>query len=192
MHVYKACKNSIVILELLPDSINNESRKDVLNPSYAGFRTNKAKVISLVHPITNKEIKQDISIYSSNFVYKIDMIVQEPDFNLEELNYASSEGIHYFKTYEAAISWWYRKNEKFPLNGVVTYWYLENGTKQLEKHYKDGKTNGIYTQYWPNGNKMCEMNFKEGRKDGSFTLWYSSGKIESKGYYKNNFKYQQS
>src|SRR3989304_1275169 len=53
MKVYKAGANSIITLELLPNSKTNETRSNVYDPNFAKFRTNKAKVISIIHDETN-------------------------------------------------------------------------------------------------------------------------------------------
>ncbi len=72
---YKACRNSIVTLELLPDSRTNEARTDVVNPNFAKFRTNKAKVVSIVNPGTEEEMTADISEYDKRFSYEVGGIV---------------------------------------------------------------------------------------------------------------------
>ena len=106
--VYKACRNSIVTLQLLSDSVTNESRKDVINPDQAYFRTDKAKVIKLVNPVTTQNFIEDVSIYDPNFIYKKGEIVSTQfDPNLDVVE---GKGIHYFKTYEAARSWYFYHN----------------------------------------------------------------------------------
>ncbi len=162
--IYKACQNSIVTLELLPDSITNERRSDVANCDFAKFRTNKALVISIVDPISNKEMNMDCSIYDPNFAYRVAHVV-EPDYNRvrdigfgyynirifnydSDINNVCSMGIHYFKTYEAALSWYYQYHPK---------------------------TNGKYIEYYDNGQKKCEKDYKNGQKNGKQKKWYHNG-----------------
>ena len=89
-------------------------------------------------------------------------------------------------------------------DGLVTYWY-ENGNKEMEKTYKDGRLDGkhilyynhpyyksgkkwreqtykdgeldgLYTTWYDNGQKKKEVNFKEGKEDGLETQWFKNGK----------------
>ena len=137
---YKACKNSIVTLEPFPDTLNNEDRKNVMDPSYAKFRCNKAKVISIINPVTKQHMNQDRSIYDSSFIYKVDQTIISNYYDTRS-HVVCANGIHYFKTMKAALSWFYR-----------TRWYKmpdgkhilchDNGCKFLEGSYKDGNFDG--------------------------------------------------
>ncbi len=104
--IYKACQNSIVTMELCEDSITNEDRINIVEFLHAKFRTNKVKVVSIVDPITDKEMEEDRSMYNENFTYRTGQIITENNYcsNHDEV---CAEGIHYFKTYEAALSWYY-------------------------------------------------------------------------------------
>ena len=62
-----------------------------------------------------------------------------------------------------------------PMNGVLTSYY-ENGQKEIEKTYKDGKLEGLWTQWYENGQKMGVGTFKDGKPDGLWTEWYQNGK----------------
>ena len=57
------------------------------------------------------------------------------------------------------------------LEGLSTYFY-ENGIKMLEVHYKDGKKEGLQTHWYTNGEKWYELHYKYGKKDGLDTEWY--------------------
>jgi len=54
---YKACRNSIVTLELLEDTKNNEKRKNVVNDKYAKFRCDGAKVVNITNVKLEKKWK---------------------------------------------------------------------------------------------------------------------------------------
>ena len=187
--VYKACKKSIVTLQLLPDSITNESRRFVVDPDHAKFRTNKAKVIKLVNPSTNESLDQDVSIHDSNFIYTVGTIVSTHfDPNLDKV---CRKGIHYYKTYEAALSWYYGMTGNNYTTGTYRGWY-ESGQKQYESNYKDGKKDGKEEWYpdgkqegwYENGQKKYEDNWKAGKKDGTYREWYENGQEKCEVNYK--------
>ena len=117
--VYKACRNSILTLELLPDSVTNEDRNGISDPLHAKFRINKVKVISMIDPFTKETLNQDRSIYDIDFIYKTGEIVQTT-FN-DNINKVCGAGIHYFKTYETAVSWyvWYIQKKNIRPDGTV-------------------------------------------------------------------------
>ena len=52
----------------------------------------------------------------------------------------------------------------------------ENGRKSREVTYKDGKVDGLLTDWYENGQKKEEETYKDGVKDGLFTDWYENGK----------------
>ena len=74
------------------------------------------------------------------------------------------------------------KNGK--LDGLSTEWY-KNGQKELEGQYKDGKEEGLHTSWYENGQKAGEEHYKNGKGDGLTTIWYKSGKKNVEKYYKN-------
>ena len=69
-------------------------------------------------------------------------------------------------------------------NGLTTDWY-ENGQKMGEENYKDGKLDGLTTRWYENGKNMAKMNFKDGEPDGLATLWDENGKKEGELNYKD-------
>ena len=144
---YKACRNSIVTLELLKDTKTNEKRKGVVNDKHAKFRCNKVKVINITNPKTGETMKEDGSIYNPHFHYRVGKIV-ETDFNTN-LNLVCVKGIHYFKTKEAAVSWFYKETNNTLPDGKWTTW-RENGQKHSEGTYKDGEKDGKWV-YWDFG-----------------------------------------
>jgi len=169
---YKACKNSIVVLELLENSITNEKRKDVINPSFAKFRTNKVKVIKIIDVLTGDELDSDRSIYDPNFIYKVGEIIQT-EIN-SDINTVCGEGIHYFKTYKAALSWYYHNNINQIKNGTFIE-YHENGRRDVEWNYLDGKLNGLQHGWYDNGQKNFEWNYLNGNREGLHQWWHTNG-----------------
>ena len=69
-------------------------------------------------------------------------------------------------------------------DGLDTLWY-ENGQKGGEEHYKKGKREGSWTVWDKNGQKRLEWNFKDGKKDGLLTLWDKEGTVIRTETYKN-------
>lgn len=50
--------------------------------------------------------------------------------------------------------------------------WFEDGYKQLESNYKDGKKHGLTTAWFENGQKEIEVNFKNGKMEGVFIRWF--------------------
>ena len=66
-------------------------------------------------------------------------------------------------------------------------WY-ENGQKQYEGIYKDGKEDGLWTEWYKNGQKKSEKTYKDGLEDGLETWWYENGQKSSEWTYKDGEK----
>ena len=184
--IYKACQNSIVTMELCEDSLTNEKRKDVVDPLHAKFRTNKVKVISIVDPITDEEMKEDRSIYNHWFIYRIGQTITESNY-YSNINEICAAGIHYFKTYEAALSLYYRSILSYQINGTYIGWH-DNGHKKYEYNYKDGKLDGLYQIWNSNGQKEHEYNYKDGKLDGLYQRWYNNEQKSCEKNYKDGKK----
>ena len=58
------------------------------------------------------------------------------------------------------------------MNKQVTY--HNNGQKCEEGYYKDGKKNGLHTEWYENGQKKSEGTWKDGKEDGLHTSWYEN------------------
>jgi len=73
----------------------------------------------------------------------------------------------------------YRVNESEPYSGWVKS-MLRSGVKGGLYRYKDGKLDGLMTQWHENGQKKDETTFKDGKKDGHSTMWWMTGGREQK------------
>ena len=159
--VYKAGNNGIIIMELLHDSITNELRDDVVDSNFAKFRTDKVKVISIINLETKESMNRDSSIHDPSFVYEVGKIIStEYDSNI---NAVCTRGIHYFKTYEAALSWYYTYVSKAITTGIYRK-YRENGQKHRETEYVNGYKHGfdiIYNEY---GQRYTEFKYVNGHR----------------------------
>ena len=69
-------------------------------------------------------------------------------------------------------------------DGKGTNWY-ESGQKEIEGAHKDGKAEGPHTQWHDNGQKEAEGTYKDGKAEGKWTLWYPNGQKEAEEHYKN-------
>jgi len=179
---YKACRNSIVILELLKDSVTNEKRDGIVDDKYAKFRCDKAKVINITYVKTGETMENDNSIFNNSFRYFSGEIV-ETCFN-ENMNEVCTDGIHYFKTEEAAVSWFYKQDDRFPPDGKCEVWY-ENGQKDSEGTFKNGKLDGKLIGWYENGQKHYEATYKNGKKHGKCTQWAPDGNKVFEGTFRN-------
>mgnify|MGYP000223978526 CR=1 FL=1 len=72
-------------------------------------------------------------------------------------------------------------------DGINTEWY-ENGQKTYEGTHKDGKQDGLWTEWYDNGQKKYEGTFKDGKRDGKCTGWYEDGKKEEEGTFKDSIR----
>ena len=77
------------------------------------------------------------------------------------------------------ITW---KNEQW--HGIYTEWHEETGNKDVERHYNEGKVEGLYTRWHDNGIKSEEGNYLNGEKDEKWTEWYSNGDKNFEVFYK--------
>ncbi len=179
--VYKACRNSIVTLQLFPDSVTNENREGVVDPLHAKFRTNKAQVVSMVDPFTKQLITEDTSLHDPKFSYKVGEIVQTPFDN--DINKVCASGIHYFKTEETAVRWHIRPQD-IKLHGSWRNWY-DNGRLGSEGTNKNGEPNGHWKSWYESGQLKSEGTYKNGELDGTWRTWYENGQLGSEEPYKN-------
>ena len=77
-------------------------------------------------------------------------------------------------------------NETNPYTGIYLCKY-DNGQKEKEGRYKDGRLISKWTVWYESGQKESEANYKNGKLDGKSTWWNKRGqKIRQKNY--NNGK----
>ena len=77
----------------------------------------------------------------------------------------------------------YEGDSETPFTGFVVYKY-ENGQKLEEVTYKDGKYEGLRTQWHENGKKASEVTFKDGKFEGLCTEWHENGQKYAESTYK--------
>ena len=73
-------------------------------------------------------------------------------------------------------------NETNPYTGIYLCKF-DNGLKEREGRYKNGKFDGKWTVWYESGQKKSEVNYKNGKLDGKSTWWSKKGqKIKQKNY----------
>lgn len=80
---------------------------------------------------------------------------------------------------------WYLKDSAYTGHCVSKF---DNGNKESEADFSDGKMNGIYRTYFPNGNLNEEIEYKNGIPDGTVKYYYENGKLSEAGLVKENKK----
>jgi antitoxin component YwqK of YwqJK toxin-antitoxin module len=78
----------------------------------------------------------------------------------------------------------YMPNSDKPFTGKYVSSY-GNGQKKSEENYKDGKQDGLATEWYKNGQKKIEINYKDGKEDGLATVWYGNGQKQGETTYKD-------
>ena len=77
----------------------------------------------------------------------------------------------------------YEPNQENPFTGKYVTYY-DNGQKQEEGNFKDGKKDGLWSWWGENGQKMSEGNYKDNKYDGLWTGWHENGQKKEVGNYK--------
>jgi Family of unknown function (DUF5758)/MORN repeat variant len=197
MKVYKAGSISIITLTIRGQT--NEKRDGVVDPLHAKFRTQKAYVDVIENVETGWEMISDCSIHNSLFIYTVGKIIEVDNYDTD-INEVCAPGIHYFKTREAAESWWlkywgcgyetglhraWHENgqlvEEYTckdgvFEGLYRRWH-EDGKISKEGNYKDGKKEGLHRERYPSGQLESEVNYKDGKVDGTYHTWFCDGTL---------------
>jgi hypothetical protein len=64
--------------------------------------------------------------------------------------------------------------------GLYVSWY-ENGQKEGETTYSNGKEQGSFTRWYETGRKMMECTYEEGKEIGLYSQWYENGTMKMRG-----------
>jgi len=71
-------------------------------------------------------------------------------------------------------------------NGTGKFFsYYENGQKMFEKNYKNGKRDGLSTEWYENGQKKKKVSYKNQKRDGPWTGWHENGQKFLEANYKD-------
>ena len=97
---------------------------------------------------------------------------------------SSPEPINYETTLIEREGVFYTNDTNKPYSGKVFSLY-DDGKIKNEGTLKDGKKDGLNTNWYENGQKWYELTNKDGEFDGLYTNWYENGKKRFEGTYKD-------
>ena len=120
--------------------------------------------------------------YNGNDIVEMDNGLFTEKFNDEPI---TGKVFRYFgevKPYKKVYIGNLRNGKK---EGKWVSYYHSTGKKRLEYYYKDGKEDGLFTEWYENGQKSYEETYKDGKEDGLYTMWYENGQKSSEGTFKN-------
>lgn len=105
VHRFKSCFECIVILQIDPDTPNNESRS-VADENYATFRAKYMMPIAIFEKRDPRMTREyiDNTSYHKTLTYEVGSLANVEDFD-NDIDMVSSAGIHYFKSIDAAYYW---------------------------------------------------------------------------------------
>ena len=81
-----------------------------------------------------------------------------------------------------------RSESTYSDRGEVTIYYYENGNREREGVYKNGREDGLWIWYYENGNKKEEGFFREGKWDGTWTWYREDGTLQYERAYWNGIE----
>ena len=93
------------------------------------------------------------------------------------------KGVNYDEL-EQRESIWYLIGSDTPYTGKAFTLY-ENGKKESNQNFKDGKLYGLFTRWYENGQKEVEGNRKDGKPDGLQMAWHENGQKKAEANHKD-------
>ncbi len=99
----------------------------------------------------------------------------------EELRYAPNQEQPY--TGWIKTNWTLQQFQNGKSNGLYIEWY-ESGQNEEKGTMRNGTKDGRWTFWYENGQKEREGTYKNGERNGLWTEWYTDGAEKSKGNYK--------
>ena len=60
------------------------------------------------------------------------------------------------------------------------------GSSILKRIIKDGKPDGVMSEWHENGKLKMDMNLKNGKRDGLLRVWHQNGQLKAKGQFKDD------
>ena len=184
--LYKSAGEYIITLQLLPESVHNIERKNVVNKEFASFRCDCALVLDISHKLTFEKIYKIYSDYDTKFCYEVGKSVTEKNFN-KNLEYVGVAGIHFYLNKECAF---FHNLSTENHNGLYRIWFNVTGELDVECIYKDGKRDGLHRSWRRDGQWFLQMEctFKDGKEDGLHRQWYENGQLMWECIYKDDKK----
>ena len=161
-YVYKISGTHLIILMRCPDTVTNESRRNVFDPKRAKFRGSKFDVIEIID-LSDMTTKQSVqSSYNHSFKYMSGKIVEPDRFN-NDMDIVCTNGIHFFIDIETAF--FYMDTDDFSRlvrTGGRMGWH-DCGRLSYVSEWLDGKHHGRSLFYRPDGTYFEERVYVNGR-----------------------------
>ena len=79
---------------------------------------------------------------------------------------------------------YYEINSEKPFSGSI-YEEYSSGETIIKGNLKNGKKDGVWTEWDKDGQKSFDGTFKIGEKNGLFTEWYQNGQKKGEGIFRN-------
>ena len=185
---YKSAKSGeirvVITFEIPKDAITNMDRSNIKDEdkTKAFYRCNKIKVLR-IEDDSCKEYDSATSCFyqDKSLTYLTGNMLNVKNYNKYIDIYGT--GIHYFLDKQVASNY-----GRVIYNGIYQTWH-DNGKKEIECNFVNGKKNGLYQEWHKNGEIYRKSNYVNGEIDGLFQQWYSNGQIETECSYMNGKKH---
>jgi antitoxin component YwqK of YwqJK toxin-antitoxin module len=168
-YVYKMCIDKdnnpwFVVLKKCADTLTNESR-EVDDSNHAKYRANHLLVVDIFNPdnpnITSEKIRHKsrhyLGLEPTKIVYEKGQIIKADSFN-KNIYYVCTNGIHFFKTPNAAFFW-----------------------REIPKNFT-----GKWCKRYDDGSNLSKCDIVDGLVHGKQTIWWESYRIKGKKYGKDH------
>ena len=180
----------VLITLLIPSDVKtNMNRIDIIDPTCAKYRCNRAYVIDIIDQNNIRYEIAESGFYSKKLIYQKGKIT-ESEFN-DDINIVNTYGIHYFLDIHMAINYkepilhqiW--SNEK----NVYKDYYCNGQVHKKIKYYLDSDNKIIYKiiqEYYDNGQIKLDYNLDINKYDGLYREWYMNGIMKKRLTYEKN------
>ena len=155
--------NVLVTVEILPDSINDIGRNDIVNPQTAKYGGSNLKIIEIVDEVINNYTCFQFK-YNKN-IYKLNDIITYK-FYLTKSTAISADIPH----------------SKF--TGKITHWYPTGAINNIN-YYVNGLKDGLCNEFWSSGKIKLMIEYKKGCIVNTYKKYNEEGKICEIGSYTN-------
>jgi len=202
----------VIITLIIPFNARTTcERVNIINPLYAKYRTNFAKILCIEDEFGNKYNEAYTAFYKKKILYKVNVLINCAFDN--DINIVCGKGIHFFLNKNVAYNYgrkileqkWDVPNlyQTFYDNGqikercdyifdkdygfikkTVDLWF-DNGKKWRMESYQHDLKHGLFCEWFGDGILKQECNFINGNKNGLEKFYYFNGQNKMHINYKN-------
>jgi len=206
MNVYKSGitnTNARVIITLfIPiNAKTNIDRLHVIDPTFAKYRSNIARVLCIEDDYGNTYTSAYTAFHNKKIQYTLnEYIKSEYDTNI---NIVCGKGIHFFINKQMAYNYnrkileqkWdtpnlykiyydngqlkeqieYIHDQTHGFIKQIVYKWFKNGVRHIVQSFQHSLKNGLFSEWYDNGKLKYECNLKNGNKDGLEKIYYYNG-----------------